>query len=154
MRKVDSLLNEYGESHQDHTNKAIHWICVPVIFWCVTALLWALPQPTFMAANVWVNWMTVAFAASVIYYFILSPALAVGFVFVGFICIGLIHLVVGAGLTLWQVALTAFVIAWLGQFWGHRIEGKKPSFFKDVQFLLIGPAWLMSFVYKRLGIAY
>lgn len=154
MRRIDSLLSEYGESHQDHTNKAIHWICVPVIFWCVTALLWALPQPAFMAANVWINWMTVAFAASVIYYLILSPALAVGFILAGFICIAIIHLVEGAGLSLWQVALTAFVIAWLGQFWGHKIEGKKPSFFKDVQFLLIGPAWLMSFVYKRLGISY
>ena len=41
-----------------------------------------------------------------------------------------------------------FVLAWIGQFIGHLIEGKRPSFFKDLQFLLIGPAWLMAFVYR------
>lgn len=53
---------------------------------------------------------------------------------------------------IWQFALTLFVLAWAGQFWGHKVEGKKPSFFKDIQFLLIGPAWLLSFLYRRFGI--
>ena len=53
---------------------------------------------------------------------------------------------------LWQVCLLLFVLAWIGQFYGHKVEGKKPSFLKDLQFLLIGPAWLMNFIYKRLGI--
>lgn len=154
MRKIDALLEEYGESHRDHTNKAIHWLCVPAIFWCVTALLWSIPQPSFMGAIGWLNWMTVAFVGAVIYYFILSPPLAIGFVVVGLVCILIINLVVAAGLSLWQVAIALFVVAWVGQFWGHKIEGKKPSFFKDVQFLLIGPAWLMSFIYKRVGISY
>ena len=47
-----------------------------------------------------------------------------------------------------------FVLAWIGQFIGHKVEGKKPSFFKDLQFLLIGPAWLMSFVYRAAGLRY
>ena len=34
------------------------------------------------------------------------------------------------------------MIAWIGQFIGHKIEGAKPSFFEDLQFLLIGPAWV------------
>jgi len=55
---------------------------------------------------------------------------------------------------LWAISLTLFVLAWIGQFIGHKIEGKKPSFFKDIQFLLVGPAWLMGFIYKRLGINY
>jgi uncharacterized membrane protein YGL010W len=55
---------------------------------------------------------------------------------------------------LWQIAVAVFVIAWLGQFIGHVFEGKRPSFFKDLQFLLIGPAWLLSFVYKQLGLSY
>ncbi len=57
-------------------------------------------------------------------------------------------------LPLWAVSLAAFAGAWVGQFVGHKIEGKKPSFLKDVQFLLIGPAWLLSFVFKKLGITY
>jgi uncharacterized membrane protein YGL010W len=55
---------------------------------------------------------------------------------------------------LWLVSLVIFAVAWIGQFYGHKVEGKKPSFFKDIQFLLIGPAWLMHFVYKKLGIPY
>jgi uncharacterized membrane protein YGL010W len=54
---------------------------------------------------------------------------------------------------LWAVSLGIFVTAWVFQFWGHSVEGKKPSFLKDLQFLLIGPAWIMSFVYKKLGIS-
>jgi uncharacterized membrane protein YGL010W len=57
-------------------------------------------------------------------------------------------------LPLWAIALIVFVVAWIGQFWGHKVEGKKPSFFKDLQFLLIGPAWLMHFIFKKLGISY
>ncbi len=55
---------------------------------------------------------------------------------------------------LWVISLAIFFVAWVGQFYGHKVEGKKPSFFKDIQFLLIGPAWLMHFIYKRLGIPY
>ena len=53
---------------------------------------------------------------------------------------------------LWKVSTVIFIFAWVGQFVGHKIEGKKPSFFQDIQFLLIGPAWLLSFIFKRYGI--
>jgi uncharacterized membrane protein YGL010W len=52
------------------------------------------------------------------------------------------------------VAIAVFVVAWVGQFAGHRIEGKKPSFVEDVRFLLVGPAWLLGDFYRRLGIPY
>ncbi len=52
---------------------------------------------------------------------------------------------------LWSVCAALFVLAWIGQFVGHAIEGKRPSFFKDVQFLLIGPLWLLADLYRRLG---
>jgi uncharacterized membrane protein YGL010W len=55
---------------------------------------------------------------------------------------------------LWLVSAIVFVVAWIGQFYGHKVEGKKPSFLKDIQFLLIGPAWLLHFIYRRLGIPY
>jgi uncharacterized membrane protein YGL010W len=55
---------------------------------------------------------------------------------------------------LWLTALVIFVIAWIGQFAGHALEGKRPSFFKDVQFLLIGPLWLVAAAYRRVGLPY
>jgi uncharacterized membrane protein YGL010W len=55
---------------------------------------------------------------------------------------------------LWLTSLAIFVVAWIGQFIGHHIEGKRPSFFKDVQFLMIGPLWLMAAAYRRAGLRY
>lgn len=153
-RKIEALLEEYGESHQNETNKAVHWICVPVIVWTVMALVYVIPQPGFMAALPWLNWLSLVILGALIYYLVLSPSLAVGVGIYAAICYWLIQVVEGAGLSVLMTAIVLFVVAWIGQFWGHKIEGKKPSFFKDIQFLLIGPAWLLSFLYKRLGVPY
>jgi len=48
------------------------------------------------------------------------------------------------------IAAAVFVVAWIGQFAGHRIEGRKPAFLDDVKFLLIGPACVLGFVMRRL----
>jgi uncharacterized membrane protein YGL010W len=151
-RKIEALLAEYGESHQNETNKAVHWVCVPVIVWTVMAGLYAIPQPGFMADVAWLNWLTLVLAASLVYYVFLSPTLALGVGIYAAFSYWLVLGVESAGWVVWQVALVLFVLAWAGQFWGHKIEGKKPSFLKDIQFLMIGPAWLLSFIYKRVGI--
>jgi uncharacterized membrane protein YGL010W len=141
MRKIDSLFSRYGESHRNPTNKAIHWICVPLITWSLLAALWA--------------WTPIAvyvlIALAVVFYISLSLPIAIGMLVVsGFMVLTLTvvteHLLI--------VAIVVFVAAWIGQFIGHKIEGKKPSFLEDIKFLLIGPAWLLGFVYRRFGIAY
>lgn len=156
MRAIDALLDEYGESHQNKTNKTIHWICVPSIVLSLLGLFWAIPVPAaFENISPFVNWSTIFIALSWIYYIVLSPSLAMGMVPVvgGMTLINyLIWLQVGSWI--WLVALIIFVLAWIGQFIGHNIEGKKPSFLKDVQFLLIGPLWLLSFIYRSVGINY
>jgi uncharacterized membrane protein YGL010W len=152
-RRIFALLDEYGSSHQNGTNKFIHWLAVPAIFWTIVALLWEIPVPAAFLEIANVNWATIALALTVIYYAILSWTLAIGMVLFTLCCFGLISVYQSAplfGLPLWQFAIAIFVIAWIFQFIGHKIEGKKPSFFKDVQFLMIGPAWLMSFIYRKL----
>ncbi|MEG2033750.1 MAG: Mpo1-like protein, partial [Janthinobacterium sp.] len=57
-------------------------------------------------------------------------------------------------LTILPVSLGVFVLAWIGQFIGHQIEGKKPSFLDDLRFLLIGPLFVLGFLYRRLRLAY
>jgi len=159
MRTIDKLLNEYGESHTNPTNKIIHWICVPIIFWSIIALLWSvklgleIPYTTYHLNLALVVLITVIF-----YYIQLSVRLTIGMLLFSFVCIAItdwaeenlqtIHF------PLWGAALILFVLAWILQFWGHNIEGKKPSFLKDIQFLMIGPAWLMHFIYKKIGIRY
>ena len=154
-RRIDVLLAEYGESHQNPTNKTIHWIAVPVIAWSVIAILWVLPTPGFFPAHPYINWATIACALAVIYYLTLSIPLAIGMAAFSAIAIAIIRLVeTHVSINLEWIAGTLFVAAWVFQFAGHEVEGKKPSFFKDLQFLLIGPAWLMHFLYRRLGIPY
>lgn len=159
MRRIDELLAEYGESHQNHTNKMIHWICVPAIFFSIVGLIASIPsgvvQRFLGEENPYANWAGVVLVLVTIYYVTLSIPLTIGMALFGVICMFLANAIAQAAiLPLWGVSLIIFTLAWIGQFYGHKVEGKKPSFFKDVQFLLIGPAWLMHFIYKRLGIPY
>ena len=141
MRKIDLLFARYGESHRNPTNKTIHWICVPLITWSLLAALWA-----------WTPWAAYAMIAfAVAFYAWLSWPIAVGMLAVSALMVWPLARLGGDVLT---IAIVVFVAAWIGQFIGHRIEGKKPSFFEDIKFLLIGPAWLLGFVYRRFGIAY
>ncbi len=154
-RAIDRLLAEYGESHENPTNKLIHWIAVPAIAWTVLALLWEIPTPAAFASVPYLNWCTIVLALTLVYYLVLSPPLALGMLVFSGIGIALILAYKSSmSLPLWQFAIGVFVVAWIFQFVGHKIEGKKPSFFKDVQFLLIGPAWLMHFLFKKAGIRY
>jgi uncharacterized membrane protein YGL010W len=159
MRRIDELLSEYGESHQNHTNKMIHWICVPLIFFSIVGLISTIPSGSlqnFMGeGNPYANWATVTLALVIIYYVTLSIGLSVGMAAFGLLCLVTANMITKINVApLWVISLIIFALAWVGQFYGHKVEGKKPSFFKDVQFLLIGPAWLMHFIYKRLGIPY
>lgn len=158
MRKIERLLTEYGESHQNPTNKAIHWICVPVIFTSIAGLFWSIPSDGLrfiLGSGPFVNWATVVAILAVIYYLTISIPLAFGMALFTFIVLWVLRLVeLYVPLEVWLVSLIAFVLAWIGQFYGHQVEGKKPSFFKDLQFLLVGPAWLMHFLFKKAGIPY
>ena len=152
MPAIQQWLSEYGESHQNTTNKTIHWICVPAIFFAIVGLLYSVKLP-FVITGHRINVAMIAFVPIIIYYFLLSKTLSAGMFLFAAICLLLCHLIeLNFFIPLWLVSLIIFAAAWAGQFYGHKVEGKKPSFLKDLQFLLIGPAWLMSFIYERLGI--
>lgn len=155
-KSADQWFAEYGESHQDDTNELIHWICVPLIFFSVLGFVWTIPVPdAWGEAAPWFNWALVAIAAAYWFYHQLSVRLSAGLLFFMALCYSaLVFLELLAPWPIWKICGVIFVLAWIGQFIGHQIEGKKPSFFKDVVFLLIGPAWLMSMVYRKFGQKY
>ena len=160
-RQIDILFDRYSESHQNPTNKLIHWICVPLIVFSIIGLLTAIPFPhiAFLGKyNMYINWFSFVLAVSIYYYSTLSPILSYLMLFFFGICyffvIQLEYLERGGGPALWQVSLAIFILAWIGQFVGHKIEGKKPSFLDDLKFLLIGPIWLLHFVLKKLNVRY
>lgn len=156
MRRIDELLIEYGQSHQNRVNKLVHWICVPAIVWSVVALVWSIPFPG-DAHLAWlpINWAVILVALALVYWFRLSVPLGLGLLLVFGLLLGFTQqLEQNVQWPLWQVALAVFIVAWIGQFIGHAVEGKRPSFFKDLQFLLIGPAWLLAHAYRSVGLRY
>lgn len=130
MKTVSEWLDEYSESHQNKTNKLIHWVCVPTIFFSIVGIL----------AHFSALLTTLLLVLSFIFYARLDLVLAVAMAALMLVMAWLIYVLpVGMG---FYIAI--FVLAWIGQFYGHKVEGKKPSFFKDLQFLLIGPIWCMD----------
>jgi len=160
-RTVDIYFDKYAESHQNPTNKLIHWICVPLIVFSLLGLVWAIPFPHlgFLGQyNSFINWASLLIAFSIYYYYRLSPVLSYLMLLIIFVLsYGIIDLAnwgKTGGPPLWESSLIIFVIAWIGQFIGHKIEGKKPSFLDDLKFLLIGPIWLLHFILKKFSIRY
>lgn len=151
MKNVTQWFEEYGESHQNPTNKLVHWICVPSIFFSIIGLLYVV-KITLMGVSF--HLATVVILLASIFYIRLSWKLSVGTIAFAFFCHLIARYLYENYFPLLEISLSIFVIAWIGQFWGHKIEGKKPSFLKDLQFLLIGPAWLMGFIYDGIGFDY
>ncbi len=155
MKTIHQWLSEYGESHRNHTNKLIHWVCVPTIFFSITGLLYSVKFPLAFYPDHKLNLAIIVMAVVILYYMLLSRSLWIGMSLFGLACLFICHWIERSFTTpLWLVCIVLFVLAWIGQFYGHKIEGKKPSFLKDLQFLMIGPAWLMSFIYQKLHIRY
>ncbi|MDI3377573.1 Mpo1-like protein [Acinetobacter sp. V89_7] len=130
MKTITEWFDEYSQSHQNHTNKKIHWVCVPAILFSIIGLIYH-----FSALLT-----ALLIVLSLIFYARLDLVLAVAMAALVAVMAWLIYVLpVGMGFY-----VGVFIVAWIGQFYGHKVEGKKPSFLKDVQFLLIGPLWCMD----------
>lgn len=148
MRTLQNWLSEYSVSHQNPVNKKLHWICVPLITVCVIGILWSLSPIAALISLI----LAMAFYArlSRVLFLLMSLFSALIVVVIWTISDPLLTLSPVAPL-LFYIGL--FILGWIGQFYGHKVEGKKPSFFKDLQFLLIGPAWCADALAKKLSIA-
>jgi len=136
-KSLQSWLADYAVSHQHPINKKIHWLCVPTIFASILGM-----GMSWQAA-----FTLVLIALVMLFYLRLSTQL--------FIAMGMFVLFCLAAIAIlpfgFKFYFGVFVIAWIGQFVGHKIEGKKPSFFEDLQFLLIGPAWVANSLSEKLA---
>jgi uncharacterized membrane protein YGL010W len=153
-RRIDRWFASYSGDHRNATNQRIHVFAVPAILWSVIALLWSVPVPgTLFQPGVWA---VLAMFAAWMFYYRASRRLGLGMLAL-FVAMSALtwwlHAALGAGGLAW-LALTVFVVAWVAQFLGHRIEGRKPSFLTDLVYLLIGPAWVLAKAYRRLGWTY
>ena len=142
QRQIEALLAKYSESHLNPTNEVIHFVCIPLIVFSFLGMLWAAHPLVALGVTV----------ASLIYYVRLSVPFALGMMLMSGAMLWVLSILPQAWML--EISLGIFVVAWIGQFIGHKIEGKKPSFFEDLRFLLIGPLFVLSFLYRRFRIAY
>tara|TARA_Y100000590_G_scaffold414376_1_gene511202 strand:- start:3 stop:461 length:459 start_codon:yes stop_codon:yes gene_type:complete len=148
-KNINNWLSEYNKYHKNKINKLIHWICVPAIMLSLFGLLSTL---NFNIGNYQANVLNIFVIFSLLFYLRLSISLTIGMLSISIIFIFLINNINHLLNNSIYYYIAIFIIAWIGQFIGHQIEGKKPAFFKDLQFLLIGPLWLLSFIYKKVNI--
>jgi len=138
-RKVDQLLAHYEESHRDPRNERIHFVAIPLIMLSLLGLLYTLHP-----------WVAFAFVlASMVYYARLSTVFLVAMALQSVVGLALVYAMGEYRLT---ISVALFVGAWIAQFVGHHMEGRKPSFFEDLQYLWVGPIFVMSKLFLRLGI--
>ena len=153
-RPIDRWFDSYSGDHRNATNQLIHIVCVPAILWSVIALLWCIPAPApLFRPGIWAG---VAKVATALFYLRQSRRLGIGMAIAFFVLALITRLLYDAlgPRDLAVLALAVFVVAWIGQFVGHKIEGRKPSFLTDLTYLLIGPAWVLAKLYRRVGVAY
>ena len=148
MRTLQQWFDEYAVSHQNETNISIHYICVPAIFFSIVGLFMTIPsqflQNRIGLENPFIeNWATLVLLLFLVFYVRLSFSMFLKMLIFSALCVvGNYYL--GQYVPLLYTSIAIFVVAWIGQFYGHKVEGKKPSFLKDLQFLLIGPAWVIK----------
>lgn len=144
MKTIEQWLTEYEASHLNEVNRSIHKIAVPSIVLSILMMLWPITFFSFLP-----NAALLVSAAALLYYAVLSPRLCFAMMVQTALMLGLIWYVdTTASINLQKLGLGIFVVAWIFQFIGHKIEGKKPSFFQDLVFLLIGPLWTLNTIFK------
>lgn len=153
MKTMQQWFDEYADSHQNKTNQSIHYICVPAIYFSIAGMLMSI-NTTFLETKIGLNnalienWATICLIPILTFYIRLSfPIFIKMFVF------SVISVITNFYLSqygnLFYISLSIFILTWIGQFYGHHVEGKKPSFFKDIQFLLIGPPWVFEKMFMK-----
>ena len=149
MRTLNQWFEEYAVSHQNPTNKSIHYICVPAIFFSVVGLLMCIRISIFnLNLPILENSAFPTLIFVMIFYFRISVSMAIKMTLFSIFCLVLNNFI-SSFVSLWIFSLSTFIIAWIGQFYGHKIEGKKPSFVDDLQFLMIGPAWVIENLFSK-----
>lgn len=159
-RELTAWLDEYSLSHQNPTNIILHKICVPTITFTLFAMLWSLPIfPKNIRNIISINQVGLLNPSLILipilaFYWNLSPNMAIAMGMIFSVVVLSMIIMEKNHVRIFRLALILFVLAWIGQFIGHEIEGRKPAFFKDLQFLFIGPLWTLAHVFRYFGIEY
>lgn len=150
MKSYQQWMDEYGVDHQNPHNQLIHKICVPLIMFSIIGILWALPRITILEKEL--NWAALLVVGALLFYISLKNIKMLALMVIETLLMCLICQFLYERGALMQTSAAIFVGAWIGQFIGHKIEGKKPSFLQDLSFLLVGPLWVNRSLLQKLNI--
>ncbi len=150
-----SWLTNFGAHRQDVTSPALYWVSMIALLLGFVGLLWSIPVPrAFDEISPFLNWGTAFLIATLVYYFIISVSLA----------LGMVPFILGiAAIETWLVTLPTPVgyvasilvgISISGLCFGHYMNKGVRAVLRDVQLLMIAPIWLLSNLYKKLGIPF
>lgn len=155
MSETDRWLSEYGDSHRQVCWPLVYWPAVVLLVVGTVGMLWSLPVPgEFRSISPLLNWGSAFLMAAVVYYFIISVALAIGMLPFVLGVTGIEMWIEASDLSLAGVSLGLVLVALAGLYAGQRSNGGLAALFRDVQLMMIGPAWLLANVYRKLGIPY
>jgi uncharacterized membrane protein YGL010W len=161
LRRIDVYFNRLDASHQNPTNRLIHWFCVPLMVLGILGMAWALPFPHigFLGQyNGYFNWASFIIAFAIYYYLKLSPLLSYFALFLLFgISYGVMQLAAwehAGGPPLALISPLILFAALAGQYIGSKIEGKDESFNDDTRLLHVTPLWMLYSLTKRFGLRY
>lgn len=155
MTDADHWLTHFEDSHRDVTFPLLYWLAVPALVLGTVGLLWSLQVPAaFSAISPVLNWGTTFLMASVVYYFIISLSLAIGMLPFMFGIVAFEMWLEAGGLPLRQVAASLILAGVIGLYLGRYRSGGTSAVVRDIQLMMIGPIWLLSNLYRRLGIPF
>ena len=159
-RDLNSILNEFNNSHLDTRSRALQFICIPLLSFGLLGFVWSLPFPQlgFLGRyNGFVNWASFLIAISIYYYLKLSPLLSYGLLLIVFAfsagIVGLEKMHTNNGWpTMGTVCLGVFMLGLILQFIAYRYEAKLPSLKDNLRSFVTGPLWLMYQLFSYFGI--
>ena len=148
MRTQQQFLDEYRKTHSNPTNALVHTVCVPIILFASIGMLWTIPLWRWLGfhgpfAN-WMNGATAVALLTLVFYAALSARAALYMIAAFAVSAAIVVAMQNAGLPVLWICAFLWIAAWLGQFYGHHVEGAKPAFLDDVVFLLIGPLFILE----------
>jgi hypothetical protein len=153
MSETMDWLQRYEDSHTELAYPLLYWAAVPLVVLGTVGLLWTIPVPDeYVRISPLLNWGSTFLMAAVVYYFIISIPLA----------IGMLPFVMGiAACQTWlegsdysplRVSTGLLLAGTIGLWLGRRRQWSLRPVCKDLQLMMIGPAWLLSVLYRRIGI--
>lgn len=155
MSETDGWLQQYEQTHQDMTYPTVYWAAVPMVVLGTVGILWTLPIPDeFFEISPLLNWGTVFLMATAVYYFIISVSLAIGMLPFLLGIAGIQSWLASSAFSPLRVSIGLLVAGIIGLWMGHRNQGSLRPVLRDLQLMMIGPAWLLSVLYRRIGIPF